>query len=221
MKRMVLIALTVVLAFSLADARRKKEYAGVVKDQVYQDGKYDFQIKINDNWKYNVGDVEASTRLILIQKKYGIPTDYADAADYTYIPKLVVWADTSNLGAPAFMDSLLNSNYKSKQKKVIMAEFDILSQSDLIPKGRIMRTMSGETAVVWDGEAKYAKDIATSTSSDAVIHVNRKYHGMIVAMKHAGVMYLFHTMCEDEFREAVAAEVTQMLNSIVFIKAAK
>ncbi len=221
MKRLVLIALTLILTFSWADARRKKEYAGAVKDMVYQDSKFDFQIKVNDNWKYNIGDADATARLILIQKKFGIPSDYKDASDYTYIPKMVVWADTSSMSAPTFMDSLLSNNFKSKQKKEIMAEFDILSQSDVIPKGRIMKTMSGETAVVCDWEAKYAKDIATSTSSDAVIHVNRKYHGQIVAMKHAGVLYLFHTMCEDEFREPVAADVNGMLNSIAFAKAAK
>jgi hypothetical protein len=217
MKRLVLVLLSLVLVVSIADARRKKEYAGVVKEDIYQDSKLPLQIKIGENWKASIGDENAPIRLVLIQKKFGIPNDYRDAVDYTYIPKVAIWADTSTLSAQAMLDSLVSPNYKSKQKKEMLMDFDILSQSDVTPRGKRMFTLAGETAVNWDGEAKYAKDIAVA-SSNAGIHVNRKYHGTIIGVKHEGVVYFFHIMCEDEFRDGVMAEVKSMLDSVVFKK---
>ena len=51
------------------------------------------------------------------------------------------------------------------------------------------------------------------------VHVNRKYHGTIIGVKHNGVVYLFHVMCEDEFRDNVLAEVKTMLDTVGWKKA--
>jgi hypothetical protein len=219
MKRLVLIVLSLILVISVADARRKKDYAGVVKDNVYQDSKYDLQLKINDNWKASPGEENSSIRLVLIQKKYAIPNDYRDAPDYTYIPKMVVWADTSSWSATAFLDSMLSPTFKSKQKSALRTDFDMLNQQDVMPRGKRMFTLTKETAVQWDGEAKYAMDIQSSSSSNAGVHVNRKYHAAIISVKHGSTIYLFHIMCEDDFREAVLTEATGMVNNLVFAKA--
>jgi hypothetical protein len=219
MKRLVLIVLSLILVVSIVDARRKKDYAGVVKDGTYQDSKYELQLKINDNWKASPGEETSTTRLIVLQKKYAIPNDYRDAPDYTYIPKMVVWADTSSWSAVTLLDSILSPTFKSKQKKEVEAEFDILNQPGLMPRGKRMFTLAKETAVQWDGEAKYAKDIQSSSSSNSGVHVNRKYHGTIIGVKHAGVVFLFQIMCEDDFREAVLIEATGMVNGLAFAKA--
>jgi hypothetical protein len=220
MKRLILTVLALILAVSIADARRKREMAGTVKDGFYQDDAYELKIPINDNWKANVGTEGASTRVILVQKKFAVPQRYADAADYTYIPKVVVWVDTSSLSPQVFLDSLVSDTWKSKQKKSIDADFDILSQKDLTPKGRRLRTLAKETSSEWEGEAKYVKDVASSSSDNSGVRVSGKYYGLIIAVKHSGTMYLFQLMCESDYGESILKEVRSMVDSLAFVKAA-
>jgi hypothetical protein len=221
MKRILLTILALLLVVTAVDARRKRELAGSVKDGWYQDDKYELKMQINDNWKANVGEADGTTRLILVQKKFAIPARYSDAADYTYIPKVVVWVDTSSLSPSAFMDSLASGNWKGKQLKVIRADCEILNQKEVTPKGRKMKTLAKETSVDWDAEAKYVKDIASSSSSASGVRVNGAYFGKIVVVKHGGMMYLFQLMCESDFTESVLKEVLPMIESLAFAKAAE
>ena len=85
----------------------------------YKDKEYGFTIKLNEAWKAKVAKADSPFRLVLVQKNYLIPSDYSDAPDYTKVPRLVVFADTTSMGASDFIDSLLSDTYKSDQKNEI------------------------------------------------------------------------------------------------------
>ncbi|MCK4462358.1 MAG: hypothetical protein KAW46_11180, partial [candidate division Zixibacteria bacterium] len=131
MKRLLVILLALLVMIPAVSARRKKAKAGKVTDNVFVDVKYGFQIDLPDDWKYKVGYDKSHFRLFLIQKNYEVPPDYQDAPDYTQVPRIVIWVDTTTLGAAAFIDSLVSQTYRSDQKKDILKEFELLNESSV------------------------------------------------------------------------------------------
>jgi hypothetical protein len=217
MKRILVMLIALLICVNIADARRKKEVSGVVTDGVYQDNRFGFKFTVHTNWQARLRKDEDNFRVVLTQKNYGIPPDFRSAQDYTYIPRLVIYADTSSLSPVAMMDSLRSATYKSKQKKAILSEFEFLTQPEIIPKGKKMPQIAGESGLVWEGQAKYAKDIQVSQSSNAGTRVNGSYSGTIILVKgEDGIMLIMHLMCETNFHEAVYEEVAAMLNTFAF-----
>ena len=217
MKRILLMLVAVLICVTAADARRKKETSGAIQDGVYQDNRFGFKFTIHSNWQARLKKNEENFRLVLTQKKFGIPPDYQQAPDYTYIPRLVIYADTSSFTASDLLDSLRSSTFKSKQKKEILSEFEFLNQPDIIPKDKKLPRIAGENGVVWEGESKYVKEVQESQTSDAGVRVYGGYSGHIIGVKSdQGILIMMHLMCERGFREDVYAEVTTMLNSLTF-----
>ena len=210
MKRWLMWGMVVLVAASASFAARKKEAAGVVKDKVYQDSEYGFQFKIHENWSAKINKADLGSRVVLIQKNWAVPPQYARAKDYTQIPHLVVFADTTSLSAGAFIDSLVSPTYKSKAKKELLKEFEFLALPDIVVKNRRVMTVSGQTAVMWHAESRYVKEIAESISSSAGIRVSGGISGMMLAVKNSNVIVLYHLMCENNFFNEILTEVRSM-----------
>jgi hypothetical protein len=213
MKRFISYALLLLLLVPSIDARRKRDKAGRIVDGVYHDKKYGFQLTLDEEWKVSIMDNDEPFRLSLTQKNYLIPTDYADAPDYTKVPRVVVYADTTSFGVFAFVDSLLSDEYESDQKSDIEREFEILYESDLIPRGQKRIEIAGEKGIQWTAQAKYVKEVATSVSSIGGKRVYGAYGGSIVGVKKGDTIVLFHVMSEWQYFEAVLAEVMKFVNS--------
>ena len=215
MKRMFLLGLVLLLAVPVAEAGRKKKKAGKLDGSVFTDKKYAFSLTVHENWKARIRKDKDSYRLVLTQKNYGIPPVYQQVPDYTKVPRLAIFADTSSVGVHPFLDSLLNDSYKSDQKKTVMKECEILQESELVPKGRKRAEISGSSAVIWKGRSKYTKRIMKTTRADEEGElVYRAYGGAIIVAKKDDVIVLFKVMCEWEFYESVLNEVMSMVTSL-------
>jgi len=214
MKRMFLLALVLLLAVPVAEAGRKKKKAGQLDDSVYTDNGFDFSLTVHENWKARIRKDKDSYRLVLTQKNYGIPPDYQRVPDYTKVPRLAIFADTSTAGVYPFLDSLLSDSYKSDQKKSAMKECEILYESELVPMGRKRAEIGGSSAVIWKGKSKYMKEIQETAGSVAGKRIYGAYGGAIVVTKKDNVIVLFHVMCEWQFYESVMSEVMSIVTSL-------
>jgi len=213
MKRILIIILAMLLAVPVAEARRKTKKAGDIEGDQYQDNIYNFRIKIHENWKPKVGKEDDKVRLVLTQRNYGIPQDYINVKDYTKTPQVIVYVDTSSLGATVFIDSLASTSFKSGQKGDIIKEFEILSEPDLIPMQRSHLEIAGQPGLMWKLQAKYMKEIQMSASSTSGTRVRRSYGGAVAAVRIGPNIVLFYTMAEWEFFESVLTEVVPMVES--------
>ncbi len=214
MKRVTISMLALLFLIPSADARRKKEAAGVVKVDVYQDAQYGFRLKLNADWKSKIGTDEENLRMVLVQKNYGIPTQFKDSPDYTVIPRIAVYADTSGMSAQALLDSIVSSTFKSKQKKEMLKEFEFLGQSGIIPKNKRFLTIGGETSVLWEGSVKYTKEVSSASSSDQGIRVTGGYGGALIVTKKVNRVVLFHVMAEMQFFDDVMKSTTAIAGSL-------
>jgi len=211
MRRLLCVTLALLILAPAADAARKKAKAGKVNDGVYTDAKYDFTLKVHDNWKISIKKDKENVRLTMIQKKYGVPADYIDAPDNTEVPKLTIIVDTCSLGPHAFLDSLVSRKFKSKQKSRIVGKFDLLQQQEIIPKGRKRWEVGELSGLIWTGQSKYIKEVQTSASSVGGKRVYGSYGGIIAAIKRGDNVILVHMMCEWSFFDNVMAEVRDIL----------
>lgn len=214
MRRLLSMTLALLILAPAADAARKKPKAGKVDDGVYTDAKYDFTLMAHKNWDISVKKDQDHVRLTMTQKNYGIPSDYLDAPSYTQVPKLTVYVDTSSLGPHAFLDSLLNRDFKSDQKNDILKDFDMLQKQDVIPKGRKRWQVQDESGTIWTGQAKYIENVQTSASSVGGKRVYGSYGGIIAAVQKGNNILLFHMMCEWDFFDNVMGELNQILGSL-------
>jgi hypothetical protein len=221
MKRAIIVFAILAMLVASAEARRRREPAGTISNMTYQDNSFGFQLKLSDNWSTKVRNADDNFRLVMMQKKYGTPARYSNAPDYTQIPRIVVYADTSSLSATALLDSILSPTYKSKQKRDVLKEFDLLAQPDLVPRDKRIVTLDGETGVMWEASANYTKDISVSASSAAGMRVQGSYSGVIVAVKKDNTVVLFHMMCESDFFDPVVQEMMGIVNSLKWTSAKK
>jgi hypothetical protein len=221
MKRAIVVFSVLALMAASVEARRKKEPAGTVADMVYRDNTFGFQLKLSENWSTKVRNDEENFRLVMMQKKYGTPSRYSNAPDYTQIPRIVVYADTSSLSAGALLDSILSPTFKSKQKKEMMKEFELLAQPNLIPKDKRVITVDKQTGIVWEASARYTKDVSVSASSAAGMRVEGAYEGVIIVVKKDNFVVLFHMMCESDFFDSVVKEMLDIVGSLIWTQAGK
>jgi hypothetical protein len=214
MKRVLICGLLLLMAAPIAEARRKEKKGGEIVGNQFKDAEYGLELTLNENWKPKIGKAGDKTRLTLVQRNYSVPPDYKNVPDYTYIPIMIVFADTTTLGAHAFIDSLTSQTFKSGQKNAILKDFEILNEAELIPLQRSRMELAGESALMWKARANYKKEIRTSTSSSTSRMVNRSYGGAIAAVKVDGNILLFYVMSEWEYFEPVLSEVLPIIESL-------
>ncbi|UCD63386.1 MAG: hypothetical protein JSW34_11640 [Candidatus Zixiibacteriota bacterium] len=227
MRKSLIIVLVAALAVPSLQARRPRDRAGKVSDGVYTDKKYGFQINMTEGWKYKIKDNEDKLRLVLLQLNYEIPTHYAEAPDYTKIPTVAVYVDTTSMSVPAFIDSLVSETFSSKQKKDIYGEFEILNRGasgsgmtreELVPRLRKYVEIGGETGLLWTGKSKYRNEIAASASAMGAQRVYGGLAGSIVGVKRDNTIILIHTICEENYFEAVLNESMAIINTLQWVE---
>jgi hypothetical protein len=218
MKKLFLLVLVLLVMAPAVDARRKVKKAGEITGNVFRDNEYGYELTIHENWKAKVGKEGENVRLVMTAKNWSVPSDYMDNKTYTKIPEMIVYVDTSSLGAHVFIDSLTSRNFKSGQKSDIFKEFAILNELDLVPMQRTRMEIAGESALMWKAQAKYKKEISTSATSTSGRRVDRSYGGAIAAVKIDKYIVLFHVMTEWEFFEPVLMEAQPMIESLKLLQ---
>jgi hypothetical protein len=224
MKKVVISFLTIMAAVSGAHAGRQKDLSGTVENNVFTDKKYNYTLTLNENWKYTLQKNEENFRLLLIQRNYEIPAGYVNAPDYTQIPRIVLWSDTTSLHPFAFLDSLVSDGWRSPQKKELLKEFEIInvvpaagtSREAAIPRGRKPVDVGGEQGVLWQAKSKYVKEIELSAGAQAGTRVNGAYGGAIVAVKHDNRIFVFHLMTEWDFFEPILQQALGIIGTMKF-----
>jgi len=218
MRRLLLLILVLLVCLPAVEARRKKPKAGKVEDGVFKDAANDFSIKIREGWKYKIRAKEDHFRFVLTQSKWEAPPYYQDAKDYTKVPRVVVWADTTTLGIFPFIDSLVSESYRSDQKKEIFREFEIFnsdpSWEPLRQKGRKTKVIGGERGIHWAGQVAYTKNVSLSSSSDSGKRIKGSYGSTIAGVKKDNKIVLIYMICEWGYYDQIDALVMDMVATL-------
>jgi hypothetical protein len=218
MKKVMILLLMVVLAVSIADARKKKSKAGKIKDDVYTDNKYGFSLVIPDKWDASIKKDDSKVRLVLIKKQYDIPNEYRHAPTYTEIPKVTVYVDTTSMPAGIFLDSLLSDKYKSDQKNDMLQEFKLLF-GDVMAVRRSKMQIGDIEGVIMTGERRYSINVQRQgIDGDRADLVTNYYGGSLFLVKKGDYIIIFHFICEKVYFAAEDMDFTKLLEGFKFVK---
>ena len=206
-------------------AKKKKPKSGKIKDGIFTDSKYNFQLTIPEGWKAKTQKDKSNFRLILVQKNYEIPGIYMNVPDYTYIPKISVYVCESSMSLFQFLDSLISPTYMSDSKKEIFNEFEIINYRSVGDGTQREKTTSRSRGalnfndikgVYWQGVSNYTRNITLSASSAGGKRVSGKYMGGVGIIKMDEKLILFHVMCESEFFKTVWGQTESFIKTLQF-----
>ena len=206
MKRVFIAFLLVILAFNISLAR-KRDKAGNISDGVYTDKEYGFSVEVPDEWDSSIKKNKYNTRLVLTKKEYDVPLQFEHVPTYTQIPKISVYADTTSLTLMQFIDSLLSDDFKSDQKKDIMAEFKLIAM-DFTLKKRSPMGVGDLAGYKISAQQKYTIRVESGTGStkgemDGAFGgfdvVTDFFGGSIFFAKQGNQIVMLHFICEWRF----------------------
>jgi hypothetical protein len=203
------------LAFNVALARRSNK-AGTVTDGTYIDEKYAFSIDVPEEWNYSIKKNKSHIRAVLSKKSYDVPIAFQENPTYTKVPKITVMADTSSLTVERFVDSLLNDDYKTKQKKKIIQECEILI-GDFAKKKHSKMSVSDVNGVLVTGENKYTMQIRNERTNEVEPYTNY-YGGSIFFAKHGDYILMFHFICENLYYKNLHQNFIEIMNTLSLIE---
>lgn len=218
----VLFAVTLLVVTSV-DARRPAKKAGSTSDGTYVDKDYAFKFTIPEDWKFKINKPDDKFRIVLTQNNPDIPADYADARDYTKIPRIVVYVDSTAMGLSPFMDSLLSTSFRDDQKRTILKEFEILNTfssggltfEELVQKSRRQFDLREDLRVdLWTGQIGYTNEISISASSLGAKRVKGAYFGAILGVKKGNKIVLFHMICEFNYQNELLDQFTKIAGTL-------
>ena len=216
MKRLVIALLMVALVCGTAGARKKKDKAGEIIDGVYIDKMYNFSLAVSkDVWDISIKKNTSQTRMNLTKKVFDIPIEYAQDPGYTKTPKVTVYVDTTSWSVKMFVDSLLNDNFKSDQKRDILHLCEILF-GDFKPKRNSRYQFGDIQGILITGELRYTKQIPSATSNTSPDIITDFYGGAVFFAKQDKNLYIFHMICENKYFSTEFEDYVKLLNGLKF-----
>ena len=212
MKRLLIIFLALIVCMPGLYARKKKDKSGKIKDLVYTDASYGFQLTLLENWTAKLQKPKSDFRIILSQKDHEIPPALMPYPHKAMVPELKVYITEIKLGPLAFIDSLVSMKFKSDAKKAILSDILFLEEGviydGLFPDVRKGIKIDEKPAGKWEGHADYTvKQGITETTS-------RSYGTGFVTVKNGDKMLIFQLSCERRFFPKIFKEVITMAESL-------
>jgi hypothetical protein len=218
MKKVMILFLVFAMAFSIADARKKKSKAGEIKDGVYTDNKYGFSLDIPDTWDASVKKDDSKVRLILVKKQFDIPNEYRHAPTYTQAPRVTVYVDTTSMPEQMFLDSLLSDQYKSDQKNEMLQDFKLLF-GDVTNIRRTKMKIGDIEGALMTGERRYSINVQRQgIDGDRADLVTNYYAGSLFVVKKGDDVIIFHFICEKNYFAAEYMDFEKLLKGFKFVK---
>lgn len=211
MKQLLIIVLALILAFNCAFARKSSK-AGEFKDGVYTDNLYNFSLNIPDDWNYSIKKDDSNTRLVLTKKTYDVPLAFQSSPNFTKIPTITVYADTSSMSPEVFTDSLMSDAYKSKQKKQVMNICEIL-YGEFTKRKQGKMSVGEISGILIAGEQKYTLQIPD-------VYTNY-YGGSIFIAKHGNNLMIVHFISENLYYQNLNEELIKVLSTLKFTEPEK
>jgi hypothetical protein len=210
-----MIALAVVFLFSLVSIPVNAEKAGEIIEDVYTDNTYGFSFGVPTGWGAKMKKSKSALRVTLTQKSPVPPRHFqGDLRDYMQIPTIRVLVDTTTKAVDQFVDELLDSEFKSKQKKNMMKMLSLISKPHEVQKRRTL-TVGGVRAVILEARQAYTMEVSVGRSDRAEVVQDFK-SGAIFFTVREDKLIVFHLICEYQTGGPIIGTYQAILESLRF-----
>jgi len=211
MKKLITILIVILVALPLANAKKKKPKSGKIKDNIYKDINYNFQIELPENWDRQLQKAKSKLRLALSQEDSKVPDDLMMMPDYALIPEVYIYIDEIAFKPEEFIDSILSDTYESEFKSDIYNE--IIPEDDNVKfhglkTGRIRKlTLDENPAINWIGTASY-------TYTSGKNKTDRIHNAFCIAIKKDAQMLLIMGRSETQFGTEISEVILKIAQSL-------
>ncbi len=190
-----IIIISIIIFISISQAKKKKEKAGKVRDNIFHDSKYNFQLKLPEKWKRKIHKKDDVARITLTTKIYkdefhnrsGIPKN--QLGNYTD-PIISFWIVECDLSMYDLLDSIItNGNYKKLKDKLLSTVRPVWEDAEF-KKFRVDFRKEiytcGQDAIHWIGDMEYSLNFgrdylrADQGVAFTCLDINEKYNMFIV-----------------------------------------
>lgn len=191
------------------------EKSGVVENDVYTDSQYGFSFTVPAGWSTKMKDAIQVLRISMMQTSPVAPSQFGDTLrDYMQVPTMAVMVDTTSLGVDQFINNLLDNDFKSKQKKGLMKNLDLIVKPHEILKRKDI-TFQGQKATIVEVRQAYSLEVSARGSDRASI-VNDFKSGSMFFTVRDGRIFIIHIICEYQTSSAVLQAFETVISSLKF-----
>lgn len=213
--RVAIVAIVMVAALMGTAARKGASRSGSIKDNVFNDATYKYQVTLSDDWKTTLYDDDSPMRLLLAHKTLKSKATVAGGLqqlrniDGSETPaKAEFWVVTDSTIGEGLVDSIVSGTYKSQLKDKILASpegFWQISGFERTEGGaRKLLKFGDKEGTVWKGAFIY--------KSTAVSHVAL---GIGLLSAHCGSYELLSLVyCEPKILDSAVAATAQVMQSL-------
>jgi hypothetical protein len=168
--------------------------AGEIKDDIYTDAQYKFNLKIPAGWASTVKDEKSALRFVLTHKSYAVPQQFQGNPEYAQIPTINILVDTTSLSVDQFIDSLLEGKTKSKQKTFFLKYMPLIAKThDVLKRSPV--TVGDAKWVAMEVRQAYTVEVAQAGSDVADVVQDYKSGQIYLTVKN-GYVFVIHGICE-------------------------
>ena len=211
----VLSILIVSLFFIGTLSAKKKPKSGEVDGRVFTDSKFDFSITLPEGWKISVKRKKSPLRFVSLKKDYAIPMHFRVAPNYTEIPKIKMYVDTSSLDVRDFVDSLISKTFDSPQKREIVDVFEILDGRYKRPRIRRIKLENGLKGRRLVTKLKYTTNVQAPGELTSTV-VTDFLTGQIVFFEKEGHIVMIYLVSESLFYKTNVELFEKALETLSF-----
>ena len=208
---MVLILFVAGVSGSLA----KPGKTGEVKDNVYTDSKFGFQITGLDNWKVKADKEPSLARVVMTQKNFKVSSIPGADKHTTSIPSIIILADTTSLTLEQFEECLMGKGKLLQNKEEFMLKLDLLFNSETLETHDV--TMDSMPARDHTLKQPYKKTGEDPRINDPIhgseVIIKDFVAGHVICFKKANTIFVVQSSCEREFFYPVTSEFQKILAS--------
>ncbi|MCK5126467.1 MAG: hypothetical protein KAR42_09445 [candidate division Zixibacteria bacterium] len=217
MNRILMVALVLVFALGLFNAPVLAKKVGKITDNVFTDDNHKFSITTFEGWSTKVGSKsKLPLRLTMLEKSFPVPQAYQGGGkeDFAQIPTIRVLVDTCSTTAEQFIENLLDSKFKSKQKKFFRKNLKLISRPHEVLK-KTQATIQDQKAVIYSIRQAYRNEVAQSGSDRADI-INDFIAGYILYTVRDGKIYVATMLMEYKTSASYNTKWNELLSSLKF-----
>ncbi|MCP4570588.1 MAG: hypothetical protein GY841_23635 [FCB group bacterium] len=216
MKKSYSLIMAIILALCLISAPVMAKKAGEIKDKVYTDKDYKFSMQIPEGWSTKIGKDNRPDRMALDEKSYPYPQHFQGGGkeDYAQIPMMIVLVDTCSIPVDKFLENLLDSKYKSGQKKYFMKKLRLISKTHEILKQKDI-TFHKAKAIQIEARQAYSIEVAERGSDRADVVSDFKGGAMFLTVRD-GKIFVFHMIYEYTYNMQYQDTFNRLISSLKF-----
>ncbi len=219
MRKLMIFVLALLLAVSMTIQSRAGDKTGEVKDNVFTDSKFGFQITGLQNWKVKKQDEPSLVRVLMTQKNYKVSSIPGASKYTTTIPSILVLADTTSLSLEEIEKCLLKAGKNLDNKEGFLIKLDLITNSeclevhdltvDSIPaRDYILKQLYKKT-----GEDMRVRDPINGSQ----VIIQDFLAGHVIVFKKGKNVYVVQSSCEREFFYPTDSEFQNIIGSWKFI----